>query len=591
MAAGLSESAENAIKIILALAVVMAIGVAVELRHSYSEALDRARDNTRAATDILAEHTLRILEATDILLLSVIDQGAFSKQPTHVVTEADFEAMVQSASHLPQVRSIWFAEAGGRMSLFSGKYPTPELNISDRDYFSPHLWAGPSRPKNLVFGNPIKGKFTGKYFFSVSRAIRPGGADSDELTGVVTAAVEPIYFERYRDSFGLGPEGAFGLARRDGTNLTTITPDGTDATTAFPILGVLQEKLADDRLSLSFEDGEALYQARAVGDMPIFVWSKTTLTDALSDFWDFAALVLAISAIVIVIVSLTVLMIFRQGRIERAARLSAEEASAAKTHFLSVASHELRTPLTSLAGSIKLLNSLDWESVPEKNRELLVVAERNAERLALLINDILDMNKIISGQLEIRRESFYATAFLRCCVGQYVPLAAESDVALSFVDENQIREGWDVILGDESRLEQVMANLLSNAVKFSPKGGEVTVAIAAATRRTVSIEVRDQGPGVPREASSRIFEPFRQADVSDRRSKSGTGLGLSISKSIIEMHDGVIAYRDRDGGGAIFSVTLPILDPETHPSVFSGGGAARRSTSEQEAAKPVFQKL
>jgi signal transduction histidine kinase len=227
-----------------------------------------------------------------------------------------------------------------------------------------------------------------------------------------------------------------------------------------------------------------------------------------------------------------------------------------RDEFISTVSHELRTPLTSIAGSLGLIAGGAAGQLPPNAVNLVKIARSNCERLVRLVNDMLDMERIESGRLEIRREP----------VDVRLIAADAIDANRGFADKYGVTVRLDsggensTVLSDPDWLAQIMTNLLSNAIKFSPEGGEVTVAVESGDN-DVGISVRDHGPGVPEELRARIFEKFVQVDASDAREKGGTGLGLSIVKGIVKRLGGTVACMPAPGGGTILRVTLPRHTP------------------------------
>ena len=222
-----------------------------------------------------------------------------------------------------------------------------------------------------------------------------------------------------------------------------------------------------------------------------------------------------------------------------------------KSEFVSTVSHELRTPLTSIRGSLGLLASGIVGELPASAQELIDAAYKNSERLSLLINDILDIEKIESGKMHIdlQRQS------LQPLIEQGV--LANQGYAQTFAVKLVLHECANVeVEVDTNRLMQVMANLISNAVKFSPAGGVVDIAMLLVDTR-VRVEVRDRGPGIPANFRERIFQRFSQADASDTRARGGSGLGLAITKTLLEKMHGDIGFEKRSGGGTVFFFELP----------------------------------
>jgi PAS domain S-box-containing protein len=223
-----------------------------------------------------------------------------------------------------------------------------------------------------------------------------------------------------------------------------------------------------------------------------------------------------------------------------------------KGEFVSTVSHELRTPLTSIRGALGLIDAGVLGKLPEKAEAMVKIAHQNSHRLVRIVNDILDIEKISSGKLEMRIESVPIAAFLEESIAVNQPYGVKQEIR--FVLEAMPRDAN--FLTDRDRLLQVMANLLSNAAKFSPPGAQVQVrAIDRGAR--VRIEVEDRGAGIPEAFRERVFEKFAQADSSTTRCFAGTGLGLSITRELIRAMDGTIGFTTVTGEGTTFYFELP----------------------------------
>ena len=225
-----------------------------------------------------------------------------------------------------------------------------------------------------------------------------------------------------------------------------------------------------------------------------------------------------------------------------------------KNEFVSTVSHELRTPLTSIRGSLGLLTGGAVGELPEKMQDMLQIASNNTDRLLLLINDILDMQKIESGQMAFSFKPLSVMELVEQAVRDNASYAEQYKVDFSITYH---KDGVQV-LGDHDRLMQVLSNLMSNAAKFSPVGETVELTVARHDD-AVRIGVTDHGEGIPEAFRSKLFEQFTQSDASDTRQKGGTGLGLSITKAIVNKHGGRIDYISRQGIGTTMFVELPIM--------------------------------
>jgi PAS domain S-box-containing protein len=221
-----------------------------------------------------------------------------------------------------------------------------------------------------------------------------------------------------------------------------------------------------------------------------------------------------------------------------------EEVELLKKGFLSTVSHELRTPLTSIRGSLGLLASGAAGPLSDHVIEVVALAERNAIRLMALIEDILDLERLENGKIELHITHVPIASILRRAMESLAAFGAHSvSVEAPTVSSS--------IHGDADRIVQVLVNLLSNAVKFSAPGGVVTIAVTTEGEWT-EFRVIDRGRGVPAVHRRAIFERFRQVDPSDAREKGGAGLGLAICKSIVEQHGGTIGVESEEGAGSAF---------------------------------------
>jgi signal transduction histidine kinase len=224
-----------------------------------------------------------------------------------------------------------------------------------------------------------------------------------------------------------------------------------------------------------------------------------------------------------------------------------------KDEFISVVSHELRTPLTSIRGALGLMEGGVVGVAPPAMHELIVVARNNADRLVRLINDMLDLDKMEAGRMDLDLTAIDAAELVDTAVS-----GVRSSADLAGVRLLRVTPAGVSVLGDRDRLLQVLTNLLSNAVRFSPPQAIVTVTVSESSEGRVRFVVEDEGPGVPRDRVNDLFRKFARISDESARRRGGTGLGLAISKAIVDQHGGVIGLVPGDRRGATFAFELPV---------------------------------
>ncbi|GAB4381411.1 MAG: hypothetical protein Kow00121_39870 [Elainellaceae cyanobacterium] len=240
-----------------------------------------------------------------------------------------------------------------------------------------------------------------------------------------------------------------------------------------------------------------------------------------------------------------------------------------ENEFISLVSHELRTPMNSLIGALDLLGTGALGALTERGQQILKIAITNTERLIRLVNDILDLERMKSGKITMRKEE--------CSLADLLSQATE--VMRTMAEKTQVQLELSPcsaqLWADPDRILQTLTNLLSNAIKFSEPGNIVWISAAPAqgngkgressdahTDPHILITVRDQGRGIPTDKLQSIFEPFQQVDTSDSRQKGGTGLGLAICRNIVEQHEGRIWVESVLGQGSSFFISLPLYQGE-----------------------------
>ncbi len=238
---------------------------------------------------------------------------------------------------------------------------------------------------------------------------------------------------------------------------------------------------------------------------------------------------------------------------ERAAREEAERIGHLKDEFLATLSHELRTPLTAILGWSQLLKRQHRDD-PKLNEGLAVI-ERNSRMQSQLIEDLLDMSRIISGKMRIDVQSVNLVDVVTASIESVQPAADAKEIRIERILDSHAAP----VRGDANRLQQVLWNILNNAIKFTPRGGRVQVSLQRINSH-VEISVTDNGDGISAEFLPHVFEQFRQADGSITRTHGGLGLGLAIVKNLVELHGGRVKARSGGTGhGSTFTVELPVM--------------------------------
>ena len=225
-----------------------------------------------------------------------------------------------------------------------------------------------------------------------------------------------------------------------------------------------------------------------------------------------------------------------------------------KSEFVSMVSHELRTPLTSLRGFVELMLGRDYP--PEKQRHFLQVIHKESQRLTDLVNDVLDLQRIESGQQVFRFEPVSIAEIVQTTADVFAGTGAEHAIV------QEVAADVPLVLAEPERIRQVIGNLVSNALKYSPDGGVVRIG-ACTEGHEVVVWVADQGIGIAPEQLSKVFSRFYRVDNTATRKIGGTGLGLALVKDIVEAHGGRAWAESIPGKGSTFYFTLKFAQPET----------------------------
>lgn len=265
---------------------------------------------------------------------------------------------------------------------------------------------------------------------------------------------------------------------------------------------------------------------------------------------------------------------------EQRARHVADVANRAKDEFLATVSHELRTPLNAIVGWAKMMASAKLDAV--KTEHAVRTIERNSIAMARLIEDLLDVSRIISGKMRLNVQTVDVARTAEAAIESVKPSAEARGIRVV----HSIAPDVGVLIGDPTRLQQVVWNLLSNAVKFTGKGGRVDVSVERGDS-AIEIVVRDTGKGIAPQFLPYIFDPFRQEDGTTTRSRGGLGLGLAITRQLVELHGGsVVASSEGEGKGATFVVRIPVTTVVARGDEHATAGAARHVRSSTGFQRP-----
>lgn len=261
---------------------------------------------------------------------------------------------------------------------------------------------------------------------------------------------------------------------------------------------------------------------------------------------------------------------------ERSARMAAQRATRIKDEFLATLSHELRTPLSAILGWTQVLLRDGSPKGHEQQQRAIEVIDRNARAQVRLIDDLLDLSRIITGKIRLDLHQISMTSVVRAAVDSATPAAEAKGIRLQVM----LGASQDIVSADGSRLQQVVWNLLTNAIKFTPKGGQIQVLLQRVNSH-LELSVSDNGIGIPANYLPHVFDRFSQQDSSTTKSFGGLGLGLAICKQLVELHGGTIrAASLGEGRGATFSVHLPVSivqlqderSPRLHPTTETDSG-------------------